>query len=85
MTTNDIETAQILWRARDEMIRASDEFRAAMQVLSAVADDMSWRSSAARGFQDSVGQLVTIAERGVVECVNEADALLAQGNRLVLR
>lgn len=82
MTMTNFDKAQLLWRARDEMVWAAEEYRAAEQMMTAVAADMAWQSDAARGFRDAVGDLVAVARGGVVGCWDEADALLAAGNRM---
>ncbi|WP_221584821.1 hypothetical protein [Microbacterium sp. G2-8] len=83
MGMTGFEQAQLLWRARDEMVAAADCAMSAQSTLRAVVGDLGWRSSAGEAFaaaaDDLAGQMGFVAG----DFSDDADVLLARGNQAV--
>lgn len=84
MTTSDHDAARLLWEASDQMRQATEEMRVARVTMQAVAGEMGWRASAAVAFQNRLTTAIERAGEAMMRCSDEADVLLANGNRAML-
>lgn len=80
--TMNLEAAQLLWRAHDELRSAADAMMMAKGLASGMQADMAWRSpTAAPQFTARLDELLGLGHHAVGACAARANALIEQGNR----
>lgn len=80
----DLEDAQQLWRARDDMDDGAGELMAALDTLRGIAADMGWVSAAGEAFRASLAEDEQAAIDVVGRASQVAGDLLAAGNARVV-
>lgn len=80
----ELEDAQQLWRARDDMDDGAGELMAALETLRGIAADMGWVSDAGEAFRASLAEDEAVAIDVVGRAEQVAGDLLAAGNARVV-